>query len=369
MKISHDKITRKGALAILFAFVLGMTANTIAIQFWSDSHDQFAVAHAKGEGFRAHMLAQAGLQAAINALTVVPEEYLFTSGLALSPPDLLVEGCKPKCFISYRLQPENGRINVNNLVRSDDKVSVEYKTILQRLFSQFQIPMENVDALTDWIDENDSIEGVGAESYFYTNLTPPVKIKNYPLFSLSEICQVRGFDYSLVYGSRMPPGWLERQKELSFQTEDEKNLLSEEDWVLANHLTAFIDPDIRTADKININAARYHVLMSLSDSMSKEAVLGIFKLRRKNDNYIKSLESLQSVPELMMKTPGGVTLYEELVGTGGGLSGFLTTTATIYRIVGVGSILSGTDNKESVVKRITILYNKVTKKIIYYAED
>jgi hypothetical protein len=104
--------------------------------------------------------------------------------------------------------------------------------------------------------------------------------------------------------------------------------------------------------------------------MTREAALAIFRLRRKNKNYIKSIDMLKDLPEFSMQTSAGISLYDELAGTGGTLSGLITTEAEIYRITGVGSILSASDNINSaVVRKITALYKRSTKKIIYYAEE
>lgn len=369
---------RKGALALLLVLLLGISSNTLAVKFWSDSQDQFALAEMKAQGFRARLGAQAGIQAAIAVLQTAPEDILFKSGIAFNPPDLLIEDCEPiipgkepdrHCFVSYRIQPENGRINVNNLVRSDDRVSGEFKNIMQRLFSSFQIPLDTIDSIIDWIDINNSIEGNGGETVYYQSLTPPKKIKNYSLFSLSELCSIKGLDYSKVYQPRMPVGWKDTQKDLKFQTEDEKDLLTENDWILANNLTAYYDPESTGIDKININAARYHVLMSLSDSMTRETVLAIFKLKRQNNLYIKDVSALKSLPEFNVSNSQGMTLYDELVGTGGLLSGLITTKAEIYRIVGIGSIVSASDNSKAVVRKVTVLYDKPKNRIIFYSED
>lgn len=369
MKIK-SKIS-KGSAIILLIFAMGTSSLTIALKFWNDIQEEYSITKISTDGYRAHLLALAGFQAGMAAIQTVPEEYLFQTGLALNPPDIEVgEECKPKCFIRYSIQPEDGKLNLNYLVRKvDDKPDETYRNIFLRLFTTFRIPLDNVDTLIDWIDQNDYTEGNGAERSYYESLVPPRKIKNYFLFSLPEVLYVKGFTPEMVYENRAPEGWEEKQKELAFLTEDEKTLLTKEDWILANNITAYIPSDSDSM-KININAARYHVLMSLSDSMTRQAVLEIFKLRNREGGYIKDLKMLENLPSLQIQTPLGVTLYEELVGKGGSFTGMLKTEGEVYRITGIGTIIPANGNlNQAIIKKVWALYDKRLRKILFYQED
>lgn len=370
MKFKNHHL-RYGSAIILLIFAMGLSSLTIALKFWNDIQDEYASARTLTEGYRAHLLALSGFQSGLSAILTVPEEYLFQAGLALSPPDIDVgNDCKPKCFVRYSIQPEDGKININYLVRKiDDQTDETYKNILTRLFTTFKIPLDNLDALIDWIDQNDTTEGNGVERSYYESLTPPQKIKNYFLFSLPEIIYIKGFTPDMVFLNRAPEGWEEEQKELAFLTEDEKTLLTKDDWVLANNITAYL-PSESDSGKINLNAARYHVLMSLSDSMTRQAVLEIFKLRNKEGGYIKDLKLLQNLPSLQIQTPAGVTLYEELVGKGGTLTGMLKTEGEIYRITGIGTIVPADGNtSKAIIRTVWGLYDKKMRRLIYYQED
>lgn len=384
MKIyqKNPYLTRRGSMAILATFLMGMAANVMAVKFFSDSHDQYAAALVSADGFRARQMALGGFQAGLAALKSVPEDYLYQTGITLKPPDIQVSPdddpvtgkCRPQCFISYRIHPEDGKLNVNNLVlTAEDRPNTQYRQIFERLYAFYDIPIETIDATIDWIDENTFVEGTGAESPYYDSLKPPRKIKNYRMFNLSELTQVRDIEYKMIYRSREPEDWFETQKELAFQTEDEKLLIQQEDWIPANNLTAYVPFGERFEDKININAARYHVLMSLSDSMNRDAVLALFKLRRQSNNYIKDIGTLKDLPEFQVQTPLDVTLYEELAGTGGQVSGLIKTEGDIWRIVGVGSIVPSSDNQDEatggVVRKVTALYDKPNSRLIYYSED
>jgi len=372
MKLPKNNLwVKMGSAVILLIFAMGLSSLTVALKFWNDVQEEYAATKTLTEGYRAHLLALSGFQAGLSALQTIPEEYLFQTGLALSPPDIDVgKDCKPKCFVRYSIQPEDGKLNVNFLVRKiDDGVDETYRNIFIRLFTTFKIPLDNVDALIDWIDQNDTTEGKGAERSYYESLKPPQKIKNYFIFSLPEVTQVKGFTPEMIFSSRAPDGWEEQQKELAFLTEDEKTLLTMDDWILANNITAYIPSDSDTG-KININAARYHVLMSLSDVMTRQAVLEIFKLRNKENGYIKDLKLLENLPALQIQTPAGVKLYEELIGKGGSFTGMLKTEGEIYRVTGIGTILPANGNaNQATIRKVWGLYDKRMRRLIFYQED
>lgn len=371
VKLLKQKKNRKGAIAIMLVFAIGIAANTVATGFYEKSVNEFSAARVTSEGFRARQMALAGFQAGLSALRTVPEEYLFQTGLALNPPDIQVSDECQNCFVKYRIQPEDGKINLNQAVLTfEDSPNETYKSILQRLFFYYKIPVENIDTLIDWIDENDVTESRGAESSYYSGLEPPRKIKNYRMFSLSEVVAVKGFDYNMIYASKAPEGWLEEREELAFLTDDEKNLIQPEDWIPANNLTAYI-PVPGDTGRININTARFHVIMSLSDSMTKQAVLELFRLRRQKGGYIKDINDLKTLPSFQVQTAEGITLYDEIAGQGGELTSIIKAEGEVYRVIGVGSILPRTDNDKSgaIVRRVTGLYDRKNGKLLYYKED
>ncbi len=361
---------RRGSVVILLTAAMGTAGFVIASKYYREAVGDWSVARTTADGLKARQLALAGFQAGLAALKNVPEEYLFQTGLALNPPDLQVSEDCSRCYVKYSIQPEDGRLNVNRLVRPlDDMPDDTYRSIFQRFFSQYGIPLDAVDSLIDWIDENNVVEGQGAESSYYENLKPPVTIKNYWILSVSEMALVKDIGRQTLFESRAPPNWEDEQSELRFLTEDEQSLITADDWIPANNLTAYVPPD-GDPGKVNVNAARYHVLMSLSDAMTREAVLEIFKLRRQNNGYIKDLSDLQNLPSLQRTTSAGVTLYTELAGAGGEFTGLLKTEGEIYRIVGIGTIMPRTEGSGSpVIRKVTGLYDKKRRRMLYYSEE
>jgi general secretion pathway protein K len=366
--------SRRGMVVVLLCFNMGISAVFfIAAPFQERSLQQLKAARVLAIGFKARLLAHAGFQAGLAAIRNVPEEFLYSSGLILQPPNISISEECTGCFISYRIQPEDGKINVNNLVLTfEDQPNETYRAMLQRLFQpdRLNIPLDNVDAMVDWIDENNAVDGEGAEKSFYDNLDPPRKIKNFRFFSLPELVAVKGFDQAMIYESRAPEGWAEQQEELAFQTEDEKNLLTDDDFVLANNITAYLPPPGDNG-RININAARYHTVMALSDSMTRKAVLELFKLRRSKNGYIEDIAEIRELLPFQVETPLGVTLYEEITGGGGENTSLIKTEGDIYRVVGIGTVDEDPDNDRDhmVVRRVVGLYDRKNARLLYYRED
>lgn len=89
------------------------------------------------------------------------------------------------------------------LVNEAAKLDVNSQTTLVAAQSGLLPGFETdlADALTDWMDEDDSTTGIGgAESSYYLGLTEPYTAKNAVLETLDELAMVRGFTHAVLYG-------------------------------------------------------------------------------------------------------------------------------------------------------------------------
>ncbi|MCB1172278.1 MAG: general secretion pathway protein GspK [Leptospiraceae bacterium] len=384
---------RRGGIVIIAVLLIATSTMTITTDFYNDVINHYSAVRSQAEGYRAHSLAMAGFQAGLTALKMIPEEFLYTKGMVLNPPNIEMDKeCDDSgeycthLFITYRIQPEDGKLNLNNLVLTGDEPNEPFRKLLIRFFDRFQQTLvekemdlnrdaeQRVNALIDWIDLNTNEYGDGAESSYYDALRPPQKIKNSMLYNLSELAVVRGFNRQIVYEPLISEEWKNNRENRASMTDEEKEMLQDEDWIIANNLTAYVPYQASIDDKVNINAARYHVLMSLSTGMTPEAVKALFKLRRDKNGYIKNLSELQDLPEFMASSSQtGLSLYQELVGTGGEISGLIKTQGAYYRVIGVGSVVRPTDNEEDKdvlgIRRVWGIYEKNSQRLIYYAED
>lgn len=116
-------------------------------------------------------------------------------------------------FLEARLEDAQGRFNINNLngkVNQDDSQPIlkdalrftppqrQFIRLLQTFTELEDLDITEQDAIAiteaviDWIDEDDEAMGFGgAESLFYSGLTPPYRPANQLMSSISELRMVR----------------------------------------------------------------------------------------------------------------------------------------------------------------------------------
>lgn len=375
-------------MILFLVAAIGGSSFVIANQYAGDRMIDFKIAKANADGFKAFLLARAGLQGGIGALKKIPEEILYQSGIAFNPPPIPMAGGT----IYYRISAEDGKFNINDLVKSYDNLpNLKVQEMITKLFEQLGIPRERIFPIIDWIDDNSEEIGGGAEIYYYSNLKPPRKIKNAPMYSLSELTALKGWDRKLVYESLKNP---DKEKNVSkdFLSEEEKLLVTDSDYVLSNNITAYLPFKDTGDDRININAAPYYVLMSISEFMTRQAVMRILKYKLEKGGYIKEINDLKNFAEFQIKTTTtgatpsstsqgqsgsgqppppsnqgaqaqALTLFDEIAGTGSAVStGRVKTKGEIYRVVGVGTVGTAT-------RRVSCIFDLTNDQILFYSED
>ncbi len=394
MKLSRTRTffsnKRRGGMILFLVAIIGGSSFVIANQYAGDRMIDFKIAKANADGFKAFLLARAGLQGGIGALKKVPEEILYQSGIAFNPPPIPMAGGT----IYYRISAEDGKFNINDLIKSYDNLpNLKVQEMLTRLFEQLGIQRDKIFPIIDWMDDNSEEMGGGAEVYYYQNLKPPRKIKNAPMYSLSELTALKGWNRKIVYESLKNP---DKEKNVSkdFLSEEEKLLVTDSDYVLSNNITAYLPFKDTGDDRININAAPYHVLMSISEFMTRQAVMRILKYKIEKGGYIKEINDLKNFAEFQIKTtsmgsstssspstsgqanPGqpppppsssgqaqALTLFDEIAGTGSAVStGRVKTKGEIYRVVGVGTVGTAT-------RRVSCIFDLTNDQILFYSED
>jgi len=98
--------------------------------------------------------------------------------------------------VTYTLNDENGKININTASRA----------MIVKALEVNGLPLGSerdriADSILDWIDKDDNHRVNGAESEYYEGLTPPYPAKNGPLDSIDEMLRIRGITKELLYGS------------------------------------------------------------------------------------------------------------------------------------------------------------------------
>ena len=174
---------------------------------------------------------------------------------------------------SITVTEENGKLNINLLKGKDGGLNRTRIDQLLRLIDllnrerlgDFHISYGLVPSIIDWIDSDDEVtclpfikhENSGAESDYYSNLTPPYRCRNNSLETTEELLLVRGITPQ-VFGC------------------------------LRDYVT------VRGDEKININWASKRVIQSLSQSMDP-ALAQIIIERRKFKSFGSVME-LRDIP-------------------------------------------------------------------------
>ncbi len=95
--------------------------------------------------------------------------------------------------VEVQIDDLSGRINLNDLVNPAGRVDKVTHDRLVRLLQVIGITSVNVDAMVDWIDDNDeTVSAYGAEDGRYLSQNPPYRAANQPFTSVSELRLIDG---------------------------------------------------------------------------------------------------------------------------------------------------------------------------------
>lgn len=154
-----------------------------------------------------------------------------------------------------------GRINLNDLVTANGQVNTQTQERLTRLLAALNVSEVNVDALVDWIDDNDqTVSANGAEDGQYLSLEPDYRAGNQPFVSVSELRLIDG----------MTPEAYE---------------------LLRPHVAALPVSGLG----INVNTATAPVLRSLSDELTDAQAAAI--LEKREEEPFLNLQDFLALPE------------------------------------------------------------------------
>jgi type II secretory pathway component PulK len=99
----------------------------------------------------------------------------------------------------FGVTDEGGKINLTALMQLDSSGQIAY-TVLMNLPNMTE---DIANSILDWIDPDDTPRSNGAESEYYSSLSPPYQAKNGKLDSLEELLLVKGVSPPLLFGNDM----------------------------------------------------------------------------------------------------------------------------------------------------------------------
>ena len=223
----------------------------------------------------------------------------------------------------------SGRLQVNSLVKKVQKGGKQEAQgknkmpgVLFRLLlsGDFAIEEESeakaiVDALIDWIDEDNRESDSGAESSYYQSLKKPYECRNGPVRYIEELLLVKGISPELLFGKEKKKG-------------------------LADFLTVY-----GTDGKININTADVALVKSLDASITDELVEKFHSFRTARENVDRFAK-----PDWYLNTgfwPGDIVLDEKLLTTG--------STFFMIKATGIRDLLSS---------KVTVTVHRTDRKTV-----
>lgn len=179
-------------------------------------------------------------------------------------PPIEAEGYR----ISGRIEDQDGRFNLNNLV-VNGQTDARQMEVFGRLLRVLRLSDGLAATLADWLDADDIPKNEGsAESEYYAGLSPPYQAANHPLVSVNELLRVKGFD---------------------------RNVLS----TLLPFVTALPN---RTA--VNVNTARPEVLAALVPGLSLDEAYALVAKRERV--YYRNVQDFQQLLPSGLTLPDGV---------------------------------------------------------------
>jgi len=247
------------AISLLIVIILG---------FDSEARRELKEAAAFRDGMSASALNWAGLQTARATLledTIrdlkAGQAYdsVTDSWGLLSGPFSLGEG-----VVSVSISDERSKLNVNDLALPRElKQRAAIILRFKRLFTALSIDSQLVEALVDWVDQDDVQERNGAESPYYESLKPAYRTPNEAMQTLDELRLVRG----------MTDEYFQR---------------------LRRYITVY---PIVSDGWININTAEAIVIQSLHEKITPAMVMEIIQARP--FRTLKDLDKLTSVEPIV----------------------------------------------------------------------
>lgn len=303
-------------MALLVTIMTVSLLIAVTIQFHKTTWQQFVVANNYQADTQLGVIADSGINIALALLqddgTENVSDSLLEQWATLDQEKF--EELFPSGSLQLKIVDLSGRLQINSLVQKiDDNTGAENgsntESEVQQLFLNLLLsgsfPIEDeteargiLDAIIDWLDEDDKESDLGAESSYYQSLAKPYSCRNGPIQYIEELLLIKGISPELLFGKGEQQG-------------------------LANYLTVNGDDG-----KVNINTAPLLVVKSFDTLISDE-------LLQKLDEYRKDKEHEETLanPNWYREVdgwPGDIVLEEKL----------LTTTSSYFQIIATGTLAS-----------------------------
>ena len=103
---------------------------------------------------------------------------------------ILIKDPKGQGELRIVIEEENSKLNLNVIVLPNGRINQAYYDSALRLFKHLKLPVEPLDAIADWIDEEETPRSSGAEADWYLTQKQPYRPRNKHLLTLDEAKQI-----------------------------------------------------------------------------------------------------------------------------------------------------------------------------------
>ncbi|MEO6306843.1 MAG: type II secretion system minor pseudopilin GspK [Nitrospiraceae bacterium] len=190
-------------IALLLTLLVLTLLVALILEFDAEARREYRDAAAFRDNFKATVLARAAVQAARGTLQ---QDFLkdkktgqsfdaLTDLWALPIRDYAIgDG-----LLTAQVEDERGKLNLNDLAAAGELEAKKKKVArVKRLFELVQINPELVDAIVDWVDQDENPEPGGAESLYYQTLRPSYRAANTHLQTLLELRLIKGMTPEII---------------------------------------------------------------------------------------------------------------------------------------------------------------------------
>jgi general secretion pathway protein K len=268
----EDEKTRQSGFVIVVVLCIVILMTAMVLGFNRRTRMTLRAAESFTNSRQARAGALAGLNLAIAAVKNNPVAYVETDSDIMLEKPLNIKLDDVPCTVT--LTEETGKININTLKTTDGRENhttinqmLRLIELLNRRRPDTPITFDIVASIIDWTDTDEHVtcltfvknHNLGAESDYYTTLSPPYKSANAPFDSIDQLLSVKGVTPEV------------------FET-------------LQAFLTIYGD------GTININTAAALVLESISEKM--DPALAKLIIERRNIKPFQSVEELRTLPAM-----------------------------------------------------------------------
>ena len=190
-------------IALLLTLLVLTLLVALILEFDAEARREYRDAAAFRDNFKATVLARAAVQAARGVLQQDSLKEKQTGQVFDASTDLwalpITNYAIGDGLLNAKIEDEQGKLNLNDLgIVGEPAAKAATMKKFKRLFELVQVNPDLVDAIVDWVDDNEVQEPAGAESLYYQAQRPSYKAANSKLQTLLELRLIKGITPEII---------------------------------------------------------------------------------------------------------------------------------------------------------------------------